>query len=179
MNSSEHTKPERFLARTLFDGTGGPLKKDVLIETDRGRFTKVETYARGQISGTIREFDIVGPGLIDIQINGAIDVQFNDDPTIDAIKKISVGAAKGGTAWILPTYITDFGHNYQKALRAARDAIERNTPEVLGVHLEGPFLSPRRPGIHPAAAIRQLSNEDMSISSIFPDTQGASIKPCG
>ena len=72
-------------------------------------------------------------------------------------------AAKGGTAHILPTFITAPGRDYLLAIAAVRAAIAAGVPGIIGLHLEGPFLSPHRPGIHPPAAIRPLTPEDIAL----------------
>ncbi len=152
---------KRIFARCLFDGVSERPLRDVVIESEAGvicAVTPVSQVASGQITG---EFDIVTPGLIDLQINGANDVQFNHTPTVDGICRIAEGAEKGGTAFILPTFITDFDRNYETALAAVSDALMQGIPGVLGVHLEGPFLSPQRPGIHDQSAIRRLEESDL------------------
>ena len=51
-----------------------------------------------------------------------------------------------------PTFVSSAPDAYPPALRAAAEAAEvlagRGLPRVLGVHLEGPFLSPKWPGAH-------------------------------
>jgi N-acetylglucosamine-6-phosphate deacetylase len=51
-----------------------------------------------------------------------------------------------GTTACLPTLITDTREQIQSAIMAARSVAGRDG--VLGLHLEGPFISPRRPGVH-------------------------------
>lgn len=89
-----------------------------------------------------------------MQINGAADAQFNEDAAVETLERMAAGARNGGTAHILPTFITAPGRDYVKAIDATNQAIEAQVPGVLGIHLEGPFLSPDRPGIHPAQYIR-------------------------
>ncbi|WP_177208478.1 N-acetylglucosamine-6-phosphate deacetylase [Tropicimonas isoalkanivorans] len=124
---------------------------------------------------------IVAPGAIDIQINGAADAQFNFDPTPDTIARIAWGARQGGTAHILPTFITAPGRDYLTAISATRQAIADATPGVIGVHLEGPFLSPARPGIHDPSAIRPLSERDVIAleqeAADFPGTLLLTLAP--
>lgn len=178
MNSSKPTIDGRYLARTLYDGSGGPARTNVLIEVKNGVFSRISSYQCSDTAQDIQEYDIMTPGLIDIQINGANDVQFNGDTSPVAVAKIAEGAAKGGTAWVLPTFVTSGGTDYLQAIKGVKDAIKAGTPGVLGVHLEGPFLSPKRPGIHPSTAIRPLSNADLAnITKPFPGQLLVTLAP--
>lgn len=98
MSSSDRDEVLRLLARALYDGTGRPPQKDMVIEIRNERFSMVAPFARAEHRGELPEHSIVTPGLIDIQINGANDVQFNDDPTVEGLRKIAIGAERGGTA---------------------------------------------------------------------------------
>lgn len=169
MSSNDRNEVLRLLARTLYDGTGGPPQKDIIVEIKDGRFSRIAPFRRGAHGGDLPDHAIVTPGLIDIQINGANDVQFNDEPTPEALRQIAVGAERGGSAWILPTFVTAPGRNFQTAIDAARAAITARVPGILGLHLEGPFLSPHRPGIHEREAIRKIDEADIAaLSAPFP-----------
>jgi N-acetylglucosamine-6-phosphate deacetylase len=149
-------------ARTLFDGVGDSAIHDQIIRIDDGLIAEVRPRAIGEaIPGGALEVESVAPGFIDMQINGAADAQFNEDPTVQTLERMAGGARQGGTAHILPTFITASGTDYAKAIDATNQALEARVPGVLGIHLEGPFLSPDRPGIHPARFIRPLSRDDL------------------
>lgn len=151
--------PPQIMARRLYPGGAREALTDQVIEIADGRIAVVRA-ATAQDAG-VPAYDIIVPGFIDLQINGAADVQFNFDPTPEAITRMAQGARRGGTAHILPTFITAPGRDYTQAIAAVRDALAAQALGVLGLHLEGPFLSPERPGIHPAEAIRAPGAEDI------------------
>ncbi len=147
-------------ARRLYPGGGRAAEADRAVEVAGGRIVAVR--ARGEVpaGAVVRDFDVVAPGFVDLQINGGGGVLFNDTPDVATIATIARAARDGGTAYILPTLITDEGVAYARAIEAVREAMAAGVPGVIGVHLEGPFLSPRRPGIHPARHIRKMTAED-------------------
>jgi N-acetylglucosamine-6-phosphate deacetylase len=104
----------------------------------------------------------LAPGFIDIQVNGGGDVLFNDEPTPQAMRSIVAAHRKFGTTSLLPTLISDSADK----MAAACDAVERLVgaePSILGIHLEGPFLSPEKPGVHDSRALRQPSAADLAL----------------
>jgi N-acetylglucosamine-6-phosphate deacetylase len=102
------------------------------------------------------------PGFIDLQVNGGGDVLFNDTPTPEAISCIGAAHRKFGTTGFLPTLITDTPEKMRAAIAAAQTAM-RTDAKVLGVHLEGPFLSPERAGVHDAALFRRPTGADIEL----------------
>ena len=102
------------------------------------------------------------PGFIDVQVNGGGDALFNDNPTPDGIRAIAAAHRRFGTTALLPTLITDTPEKMSSAL-AAVEALADKEPAVLGIHLEGPFLSPERPGVHALRHIRIPSDNDLAL----------------
>ena len=88
----------------------------------------------------------LAPGFIDLQVNGGGGVLLNDQPTADGMRAIARAHRRYGTTACLPTLISDTRAQVQSAIAAARSTAGRDG--VLGLHLEGPFISPRRPGVH-------------------------------
>lgn len=160
--TKDETRLDRFIARQLYDGVTDTLHPDQVVEIAGGRISVLRPATAEDARDGMPEFDLVAPGFIDFQINGAADTQFNFDPTPEALERIAAGARQGGAAHILPTFITAPGRDYLHAIKAVQSAISSDTPGILGVHLEGPFLSPERPGIHDRAAIRVLEAEDLA-----------------
>lgn len=104
---------------------------------------------------------ILAPGFIDMQINGARGLLFNDVLTVETISAMAAASRLGGAAYILPTFITARDQAYREAIDTVATARDQDISGVLGIHLEGPFLSPKRPGIHDASAIRQIESGDL------------------
>ena len=93
------------------------------------------------------------PGFIDIHIHGshgadAMDASFE---TLDTIVKT---LSKEGVTSFLPTTMTQKISNINKSLNNISNYIDNNNniigqPEILGIHLEGPFISPKFKGAQP------------------------------
>ena len=102
---------------------------------------------------------ILAPGFIDWQINGGGGALFNAEPTVEAIARIAAAHRREGVTGFLPTVVTDAPDVLAEALTAARKAHVR-VPGALGVHVEGPFIDPRRKGVHPPQWIRPMREKD-------------------
>jgi N-acetylglucosamine-6-phosphate deacetylase len=117
-----------------------------------------DVVPRGRLPAGCAEHPLPGvllaPGFIDVQVNGGGGVLFNDSPTVEAVEAIGRAHRRFGTTGFLPTLISDAWSVMEAAMAAAAGARAAGVPGVLGVHLEGPFLSPARPGVHDPAAIR-------------------------
>jgi N-acetylglucosamine-6-phosphate deacetylase len=114
-----------------------------------------------------RRHDLKGatllPGFIDAQVNGGGGVLFNDAPTIDAVRAIGAAHRRFGTTGFLPTLISDDLSVIGEAMAAVRGAIAAKVPGVMGVHIEGPFISAERPGAHDPAKIRDLDERGVQL----------------
>ena len=123
-------------------------RDDVAVIVEDGRI--LELAAR--VSANAEAHDLTGrillPGFIDCQVNGGGGVLFNDQPTAEGIRTIGAAHRRFGTTWFLPTLISDTTEKMRTAIGAADAAIAASVPGVLGIHLEGPFLSRARKGVH-------------------------------
>jgi N-acetylglucosamine-6-phosphate deacetylase len=102
---------------------------------------------------------LLAPGFVDLQVNGGGGVLLNDSPTTDSMRAIARAHRRFGTTACLPTMITDTRDQMRLAIEAAHRAAGRDG--VIGVHLEGPFISPARPGIHRKDLIAQATDGDL------------------
>ncbi len=97
---------------------------------------------------------IVAPGLVDLQLNGYAGAEADGGP--EALAAIAAALPAIGVTAFCPTVVS----RPDAAYRRAAAALARPLPpapgaaRALGTHLEGPFLSPERPGVHPPAALR-------------------------
>src|SRR5947209_13132775 len=104
----------------------------------------------------------LAPGFIDVQANGGGDVLFNDQPTVQGVRSIAAAHRKFGTTGLLPTLISDSPQKMRLALDAANAAASEE-PGILGIHLEGPFLSSEKPGVHDPRQIRSPSADELAM----------------
>lgn len=97
---------------------------------------------------------IVIPGLVDIQVNGALGWSFQAGDQ-DHYHEITDFALAHGTTTLLPTLVTAPWEIITASL-AALAAFSKTEKLVTlpGIHLEGPFLSPLKSGAHDPAALR-------------------------
>jgi len=85
------------------------------------------------------------PGFVDLQVNGFAGVDFLAASTAD-YDRVGEALLEVGVTAYQPTFITAPEQVVVEALRALPD--EHRSPRIVGAHLEGPFLSPERPGVH-------------------------------
>jgi len=111
----------------------------------------------------------LAPGFIDAQANGAGGVLFNDDPTEAAVLAIAKALHQSGGTGLLPTLITDDRAKMAQAAEAVVAASSRPGSGILGIHFEGPFISPNRPGVHDPRYIRPLDEEDIAFLTGLPE----------
>ena len=124
------------------------------------------TLTRGQITFSDRivevhpaptsSDDYILPGFVDLQVNGAHGIGVMT-ASPDAIAGLGRKLAREGTTAWLPTAVTATVERIEQvhaaiaqaaSLAAGQDGLQ--AAAILGMHLEGPFISPRRLGAHPA-----------------------------
>jgi N-acetylglucosamine-6-phosphate deacetylase len=122
---------------------------------------------------------IAAPGFVDLQVNGFGGVDFAEADA-DGYRRAGEALLETGVTAFQPTFITAREEDLVAALRAVPDA--PIGPRLLGVHLEGPFVSARRLGVHPSDARRDpdpsllarlLAAGPVSYVTLAPELEGA------
>ena len=120
---------------------------DVLVADDR-----IVAVGMGTGSGA----GVAVPGFLDLHVNGLAGVDFLSTDE-DGYRRASAALAATGVTGYLPTFITSPPADYPAAIEAAAAAERRGADDgarVLGIHLEGPYLSPQWPGAHDPEHLR-------------------------
>lgn len=135
---------------SLVDGRSG----DVLVAD--GRIAAIGLDDRASADARRLDADqlLVAPGFIDLQINGAMGFDFTTEPA--AMWRVGDELARHGVTSFLATIISGPRGTIDAAIQAWRSAPGSVTGAVpIGLHLEGPFLSPARAGAHSVEHLRQ------------------------
>ncbi|HSY11499.1 MAG TPA: N-acetylglucosamine-6-phosphate deacetylase [Verrucomicrobiae bacterium] len=173
-----------------------PLERvdDAVLVIEDGIISAAGTRAEMSIPAGARIIDfsdaILTPGLVDIHIHGAAghDVMEGDADSLAAIERL---LARHGVTSYCPTTVTAPLNETLAALEKLARAVESaktithaDRAQPLGIHLEGPFLSHARPGVHPPVSLQPASERvfapmweaavgQVAILTIAPELGGA------
>ncbi len=151
--------------------------KITYIGDDASVITDALPYAEGQV---------IVAGFIDEHIHGAAGADAMDG-TVAALSTIANAVASEGTTCFLATTMTQSPENITKAMNAVNEYISLNQKtgaKVLGVHLEGPFISVKHIGAQPLEFVAKpeievfdkyntASGNNIKIVSMSPESEGA------
>ena len=117
-------------------------------------------------------------GFVDIQNNGWMGTDFSEKGlSADRVKEVTRDLVSKGTIAYCPTVITTAPETYEGNLRAIVEA--KKDPEIgghiLGIHLEGPFLSPE-PGAIGAHPREHIRNPDIAVFDQFQEWAQGNVK---
>jgi N-acetylglucosamine-6-phosphate deacetylase len=159
---------------------GRELVPGVLV-VDGGRIARVLREPVDQpLPRPIVESPIVSPGLIDLQVNGGFGVEVGEDP--NAIRCLARELPATGVTGFLATAISSPPEFYPLLYAAFSAARDTAGARPLGLHLEGPFLSPQRIGAHrrgvvegadPALIDTLLPATDVRLMTLAPERPAA------
>ncbi len=129
------------------------------------------------------------PGFVDLQVNGCKGIDFSgDDLSEDTFIQACQNILDAGAAAFLPTVITGSTEMYQKNLPVIANVIQSGpfNNQVLGIHLEGPFLNPqpgprgahnpeyiRKPNLDYFKQLLEWSQGTVKLLTLAADAHGA------
>lgn len=125
------------------------------------------------------------PLFIDLHIQGALGFDFTDLESVDQVHRVSRSLREVGVGGYLPSLITAPIEQLKRSIsiiESARREQRDEGAEILGIHLEGPFLNPTMRGAHPIDSMRNpdleifralISSGTISMMTISPELPGA------
>ena len=114
-------------------------------------------------------------GYVDHQVNGFAGVDFAFADVKGHQRAASAMAATGVTTF-QPTFVSLPWEAYEAALAVA-GAASAGTPGMVGVHLEGPFLSPAKKGAHDLANLREATPDLVGSLASHPQVSWVTVAP--
>ncbi len=113
------------------------------------------TTTYGNIETIDAENSYVTPGFIDLQLNGCGGVLFNDDISLETLDTMHKTNLKYGCTSFTPTLITTGDESIEKAIELVKGIENKGKYGVVGLHIEGPYISLQKKGIHNPKFIRK------------------------
>ncbi len=169
--------------------TDGRRYEQRALVVDKGRIVAWEPYdpnrfARVSPSDVDARQFIALPGMIDLHIHGGFGRDMMEG-TPEAIQAIATRLVQHGVTAFLTTPLTAPWDAIRNCIRAAREVREHGSEgaRVLGCHLEGPFINPKRAGAQPPEyirppSVRELETElgelmsELRIVTLAPELEG-------
>lgn len=150
----------------------GVVKTDMTFGTE---IEKIGKTAENTEIITLPEDAVVVPGFIDEHIHGAGGSDAMDG-TLDALHTVADTVKKEGTTSFLATTMTQSKENISNALKAVKEYMKvdpKGCAKILGVHLEGPFISPKHVGAQP---LEYVAKPDVKTFKEYNEMSGNAIK---
>lgn len=163
---------------------GGRLVPGALV-VEGERIVEVRTDTAGELPSPRLDAAIVSPGLIDLQCNGAFGFEVGGDAA--SLRALAARLPSTGVTAFLPSIVSAAPAHYRAVAAAFKAAQAAPGAAPLGLHLEGPLLSPVRAGAHdpPAIAAADATLDDVldelcttgavRLVTLAPERRGALI----
>ncbi|MGB6371221.1 MAG: N-acetylglucosamine-6-phosphate deacetylase [Atribacterota bacterium] len=139
--------------------------KAIIVEKGKIR----EIVNKEELStATLKEVEVIEgkdkfvvPGYIDIHVHGGGGSDIMDGD-YEAINQIAIAHSHFGTTSFLPTIMTMSKDKIIRSLRSICEAAKKGTAgaEILGIHMEGPYINPKKKGAQKEEDIKKISLEE-------------------
>jgi N-acetylglucosamine-6-phosphate deacetylase len=141
--------------------------KAIIVEKERIReIVNKEDISTATLTGAEvieGKDEYIVPGYIDIHVHGGggSDVMDGD---YEAINQIAISHSHFGTTSFLPTTMTMSKDKIIRSLRSICEAVKKGTAgaEILGIHMEGPYINPEKKGAQKEEEIKKISIDEFS-----------------
>ncbi|MFV0490682.1 MAG: N-acetylglucosamine-6-phosphate deacetylase [Pseudorhodobacter sp.] len=148
-----------FSGARIFDGQS--LHENAALIVENGVIAAIEPDS--QESGIQLPGGILSPAFVDLKVNGGGGIMMDGHADAGRMAAICASHILCGCAGILPTLPSSNPGEMERVIRAAISAANANVPGFLGLHLEGPFLDQRQPGLHDPKMIRKMTDADLTL----------------
>jgi len=112
--------------------------------------------------------DLLVPGFIDLQIYGGGGKLFSAEPTVESLCIMEDDLMKKGTTGFLACMATNSLDVFRACIAAAKEH-RANARNFLGLHLEGPYMNPKRLGAHIPEFVHKASLDEVKSLLDFGD----------
>jgi len=162
-------------------------RKAVLIEGEK----IIAVVDESNIPQGTKTIDLQGaylaPGLIDLQIYGSgSPLFFGGDPSAEALHQMEASLLQQGCMGFLATIATNTNQIVEQGIQAVLAHRDSKLGNMLGLHLEGPYLNAKRKGAHPQNLIKkatlpevkrwvEMADGEIKMITIAPELQDAEV----
>lgn len=183
-------------SESVFVITGGRIVtldqeiKDGVVEVTNGRISMVGSKNELNYSPDAKTIDVSGllviPGLIDLQVNGLLGLDWVLDPSPEVVLEVADGLCQYGVTAFLPTVYSATDDRTRLVLRVINEAMSRQESgaRILGINFEGPYLCPsltrgrtgaslRAPDVEEFVEYVELAQGKLRMITIAPELPGA------
>ena len=150
-----------FLADEIFTGTETLTAKAILIENNI--VTGIVPAGSVPASFTSTSFPdcMIVPAFIDMQLYGGNGKLFSHSLDSDSLEATYAYCKSGGCSHFMITMATNSTENFLKGIEAAGAYMSSGKKGLLGLHLEGPWISPVKRGAHIEAFIKKPTRKEV------------------
>nr|CAG4650982.1 EOG090X06GX [Simocephalus serrulatus] len=113
---------------------------------------------------------LIAPGFIDVQVNGGFGIDFSHDSENieEGLKIVAKGMLAHGTTSFCPTLVTSPTEFYHQVIgKMKKTPGSADGAEILGVHVEGPFINTGKKGAHDLKFIHKFTQGSKSIDEVY------------